>query len=116
MKHELKVGQVVKGIVKSVQKYGAFIEIGGGVVALLHIEDISVARIKSPLERLSIGEKIEVMIKSIDKENGKIFLTYKELLRNLGRKYKRFYRRHSCYRNCKRNRKKQKWYFYRVKA
>lgn len=86
MKNELKVGQVVKGIVKGVQKYGAFIEIGGGVVALLHIEDISVARIKSPLERLSIGEKINVMIKSIDKENGKIFLTYKEMLRYVGRK------------------------------
>lgn len=42
---------------KSIKPYGAFIEIGGGVVALLHIEDISVARIKSPLERLSIGQK-----------------------------------------------------------
>lgn len=86
MKKELKVGQVINGIVKSVQKYGAFIEIGGGVIALLHIEDISVARIKTPLERLSIGEKINVIVKSIDRENGRIFLTYKELLRNLGRK------------------------------
>ena len=86
MKKELKVGQVINGIVKSVQKYGAFIEIGGGVIALLHIEDISVARIKTPLERLSIGEKINVMVKSIDRESGRIFLTYKELLRNLGRK------------------------------
>lgn len=86
MKSKLEAGQVVKGIVKSVQKYGAFVEIGGGIIALLHIEDISVARIKTPLERLSIGQKINVMIKSIDKENGKIFLTYKELLRNMGRK------------------------------
>ena len=89
VKNELEIGQVVKGIVKSVQKYGAFIEIGGGIVALLHIEDISVARIKSPLERLSIGEKINVIIKSIDKEDGRIFLTYKELLRNMGRKCKK---------------------------
>lgn len=80
MKNELKEGQIVKGIVKSIQSYGAFIEIGGGVVALLHIEDISVARMKSPLERLSIGQKVDVMIKSIDKENERIFLTYKELL------------------------------------
>lgn len=70
---ELKEGQIVKGIVKSIKPYGAFIEIGGGVVALLHIEDISVARIKSPLERLSIGQKIEVMIKSIDRTNERIF-------------------------------------------
>ena len=80
MKVELKEGQIVKGIVKSIKPYGAFIEIGGGVVALLHIEDISIARIKSPLERLSIGQKIEVMIKSIDRTNERIFLTYKELL------------------------------------
>ena len=76
----IQVGANVKGIVKNIKPYGAFIEIGGGVVALLHIEDISVARIKSPLERLSIGQKIEVMIKSIDRTNERIFLTYKELL------------------------------------
>ena len=116
VKNELKVGQVVNGTVKSVQKYGAFIEINGGVVALLHIEDISVARIKSPLERFSIGEKINVMVKSIDKETGRIFLTYKELLRNMGRKCKRFFRRNNCYRNCKRNRKKLKWYICRIKT
>ena len=62
------------------RKFGAFIEIGGGVVGLLHIEDISVSRIKSPEERFSIGQKINVMIKSIDKDNNKIVLSYKELL------------------------------------
>lgn len=86
VQNDLKPGQVIKGIVKGVQNYGAFIEIKGGLVALLHIEDISVARIKTPLERFSIGEEINVMIKSIDKDNGKIFLTHKELLRNVGRK------------------------------
>ena len=82
--NEYKVGQVLEGIVKGVQKYGAFVELNKGTVALLHIEDISVARIKSPLERFSIGEKINVIIKSIDEENGKIFLTHKELLRLMG--------------------------------
>lgn len=62
------------------RKFGAFVEIGGGVVGLLHIEDISVSRIKSPEERFSIGQKINVMIKSIDKDNNKIVLSYKELL------------------------------------
>jgi small subunit ribosomal protein S1 len=46
----------------------------------LHIEDISVSRIKSPGERFYSGQKIDVMIKSIDKQNGRIVLTYKELL------------------------------------
>lgn len=77
---ELKEGDKVLGIVKSIQPYGAFVEIGGGIVGLLHIEDISVARIKSPYERLKIGQKINIMIKSIDRKNNRIILTYKELL------------------------------------
>ena len=42
VKNDLKVGMVVKGIVKNMRKFGAFVEIGGGVVGLLHIEDISI--------------------------------------------------------------------------
>ena len=56
------------------------ISIGGGIVGLVHIEDLSVARIKTPHERIKIGQKLEVMVKSIDKESGKIVLSYKELL------------------------------------
>lgn len=68
------------GIVKSMQPYGVFVEIGGGIVGLLHIEDISVARIKSPLERLKIGQKIKVVVKSIDRRQERVILSYKELL------------------------------------
>lgn len=80
VKKDLKVGDIVTGIVKRVESYGVFIEIGGGVVGLAHIEDLSVARIKSAFERVSIGQKLEVMVKSIDKESGKLVLSYKELL------------------------------------
>ena len=76
----LKPGMIVNGIVKNMRKFGVFVEIGGGVVGLLHIEDISVSRIKSPEERFFNGQKINVMIKSIDKDNNKIVLSYKELL------------------------------------
>mgnify|MGYP002748681136 CR=1 FL=1 len=58
----------VTGIVKNIKPYGAFVEIGGGVVGLVHIEDLSVARIKTPYERVRIGQKIEVVVKSIDRE------------------------------------------------
>ena len=78
----LKPGMVVNGIVKNMRKFGVFVEIGGGVVGLLHVEDISVSRIKSPEERFFNGQKINVMIKSIDKDNNKIVLSYKELLGN----------------------------------
>lgn len=77
---ELKPGMIVNGIVKNIRKFGAFVEIGGGIVGLLHIEDISVSRIKSPEERFSIGQKINVMIKSVDKDLNRIELTHKELL------------------------------------
>lgn len=76
----LQENMVVKGIVRSIQPYGAFVEITGGVVGLLHIEDISVARIKSPHERFEIGQEITVKIKNIDKKENKIMFTYKELL------------------------------------
>ena len=84
----LDSGMIVRGIVKNIRKYGAFIEIGAGIVGLLHIEDISVSRIKSPEERFQVGQKIDVIIKEIDKNNNQIVLTYKELFRKLGRKCK----------------------------
>lgn len=80
VKEELKPGEVVSGIVKNIQPYGAFIEIGGGVVGLAHIEDLSIARIKTPFERLKIGQKVNVVVKSINKEEGKVILSYKETL------------------------------------
>ena len=82
VRSDLKTGDVVHGIVKNIRRFGAFVEIGGGIVGLLHIEDISVSRIKTPEERLHVGQKINVMIKSINKEEEKICLTYKELLGN----------------------------------
>lgn len=77
---ELKEGDIINGIVKNIRPYGVFVEIGGGICGLLHIENISVARIKNPEERFYVGQKINVMIKSIDKKLEKIELTYKELL------------------------------------
>ena len=76
----LKEDMIVQGKVKSIQPYGAFIELKNGVVGLLHIEDMSIARIKSPYDRFSIGQEVNVKIKSIDKENHRIMFTYKELL------------------------------------
>lgn len=49
-------------------------------MGLAHIEDLSVARIKSPFERLNIGQKVEIVVKSIDREAGKVILSHKETL------------------------------------
>ena len=80
MFNNLKEGMVLSGIVKNMEQYGVFIDVGGGVTGLLHIEDISVARIMHPNERFKIGDKIKVMVKSFDKTTGRIILTHKELL------------------------------------
>lgn len=90
VKNELQEGQIVSGIVKNIKPYGAFIEIGGGFVGMAHIEDLSVARIKSPSERLKIGQKLNIMVKCIDKEKGKVILSYKELLGTWEENVKKF--------------------------
>ena len=77
VKIDLKVGDNIKGIVKNITPYGAFIDIGGGVVGLAYIEDLSVARIKTPYERLKIGQNVNIVVKSINRETGKISLSYK---------------------------------------
>ena len=80
VKTDLKVGDNIKGIVKNITPYGAFIDIGGGVVGLAYIEDLSVARIKTPYERLKIGQNVNIVVKSINRGNGKISLSYKDTL------------------------------------
>lgn len=78
IKNDLEVGQNLMGVVRNIKPYGAFIEIGGGVVGLAHIEDLSVARIQTPYERLKIGQKVNVVVKCIDKVTGRVNLSYKE--------------------------------------
>ena len=58
-KENLQIGEKVNGIVKSIKPYGAFVEIGGGIVGLIHIQDISISRMKNPDERFFIGQKIK---------------------------------------------------------
>lgn len=76
----LSEGQIIDGTVTGVKPYGAFIKIEDELSGLVHIEDMSVARIKSPLERLKIGQKTKFMVKSIDRGNSRVYLSYKELL------------------------------------
>lgn len=82
IKSNLQEGQVINGIVKNITPYGAFVDIGGGVVGLVHIEDLSVARIKTPYERVKIGQKLNIMVKYIDRETGRVNLSYKATLGN----------------------------------
>lgn len=73
-------GQIVDGIVTGIKPYGAFIKIDNETVGLAFIEDLSVVRIKSPDERLKIGQTVKCMVKSVDEKTGKINLSYKDCL------------------------------------
>jgi len=73
----VEVGAEVEGTVKSVLDYGVFVDLGG-VDGLIRKPDLTWARIKHPSEVVSVGDKIVVTIKDIDKENGKVSLSYKK--------------------------------------
>ena len=73
----IAVGDRIKGVVKSLTGYGAFVDIGG-VDGMVHISELSWQRIKNPAEVVSVGDEIEVYIKDIDTEKRKISLGYKK--------------------------------------
>ena len=74
---EIEEGKVLKGTVKQLTDYGAFVDIGG-VDGLLHISEISWKPIKHPSEVLRVGQEIEVTVLKADKENKKISLGYRK--------------------------------------
>ena len=74
----LKEGQVLKGIVKNLTDYGAFIDLGG-IDGLLHITDMSWKRVKQPSDIVNIGDEIEVKILKFDRETNRVSLGLKQL-------------------------------------
>ena len=73
----LSIGQVIKGTVKNIADFGAFIDLGG-IDGLLHITDMSWGRINHPSEILKIDQEIEVKVLTIDKDKEKIALGLKQ--------------------------------------
>ncbi len=76
----LKPGMKLKGTVRGLTEYSAFVDVGGGVTAIIRLDDISTVRIKHANERFKYGQRIEAIVKSYDRDTGRIELTYKELL------------------------------------
>ena len=74
----LQDGSVVKGIVKNLTDYGAFLDLGG-VDGLLHITDMAWKRVKHPSEVVAIGDEIEVKVLKFDKEKTRVSLGLKQL-------------------------------------
>jgi len=74
----LDEGQTVKGIVKNLTDYGAFVDLGG-VDGLLHITDLAWKRVKHPSEILNIGDEIEAKVLRYDRERNRVSLGLKQL-------------------------------------
>ena len=73
----VEVGKRYNGVVKSLTSYGAFVDVGG-VDGLCHISELSWSNIKHPSEVVSVGDEIEVYVKSYDPENQKVSLGFKK--------------------------------------
>ncbi len=74
----LQEGQEVKGIVKNLTDYGAFVDLGG-VDGLLHITDMAWKRVKHPSEIVNVGDEIEVKVLKFDRERQRVSLGLKQL-------------------------------------
>lgn len=74
---KIEEAQVVKGVVKNIADFGAFVDLGG-IDGLLHITDMSWGRINHPTEIVKIDDEVEVMILSVDREKEKIALGLKQ--------------------------------------
>lgn len=74
----LAEGKIVKGIVKNLTDYGAFIDLGG-IDGLLHITDMAWKRVKHPSEIIQMGDEIDVKILKFDKEKSRVSLGLKQL-------------------------------------
>jgi len=75
---ELQEGQTVKGIVKNLTDYGAFVDLGG-VDGLLHITDMAWRRIRHPSEMVTVGDEVDVKILKFDREKNRVSLGMKQL-------------------------------------
>lgn len=90
MLNNLQDGNVVKGVVKNLTEYGAFVDLGG-IDGLLHITDMAWKRVKNPSEVVEVGQEVEVKILKFDRERMRVSLGMKQLgddpWRDLGRRY-----------------------------
>ncbi len=78
---KLEVGQKIPGEVKRITNFGAFVDVGGAD-GLIHISELSWGRVSHPSEVVKVGDKLEVLVLSANKEDGKISLSLKQAKEN----------------------------------
>ncbi len=77
---KLSAGDVIPARITHMEHFGAFVDIGCGVISLLSIDSISVSRISHPSDRFEVGETLYTVVKSVDYETGRMYVSHKELL------------------------------------
>ncbi len=77
---KLSAGDIIPATVTHMENFGAFVDIGCGISSLLSVDCISVSRISHPSDRLSVGERIHTVVKNVDSENSRVFVSTRELL------------------------------------
>ena len=75
----LKAGDIIPSRITHFESFGAFMDIGCGIIALMTVDCISVSRISNPSERFSLREELYVIVKEIDRESKRIYVSTKEL-------------------------------------
>ena len=76
----VKPGDILPAKVTHLEQFGAFVDIGCGIISLLSIDSISVSRISHPRDRFNIGSDIRCIVKKNEDEGKRIYVTHKELL------------------------------------
>ena len=76
---DLKVGTIMRGTVRNITDFGAFVDIGLHEAGLIHISELSHRRVKHPLEVLSVGDNIDTVVIKVDEERGRIGLSLKQV-------------------------------------
>lgn len=76
----LRAGDIIPSVVTHLDPFGAFVDIGCGIISLITIDCISVSRIFHPSDRLYVGQRLHTVVKCRDRETGRIYMSLRELL------------------------------------
>ena len=84
----LKPGMKLKGVVRGITDYAAFVDVGGGVTGIVKIDEISAVRIQNPAEKVKLGQRVQCVVKKFDKDTGRIELSLKDAMGTFAEKIK----------------------------
>ena len=76
---DLIPGDIIPAKITHFESFGAFVDVGCGIAALMSVDSVSVSRISSPKDRFSVRQEIKAVVKSIDYENQRLYISTKEL-------------------------------------